>query len=119
MMKLSVSYTKAINKRFARVGVLFQGPFKAKPILDSRHLLQLCRCIHANPVKDGLVSDPSDWPYSNYLEWVGERNAALLDPNFVHSQFAESGSYKDFVADYLRTWHLPEPLLMHLDALGS
>ena len=43
MMKLSVSYTKAINKRFQRVGVLFQGQFQAKPILTSEYLLNLCR----------------------------------------------------------------------------
>ena len=41
MMKLSVSYTKAINKRFQRAGVLFQGQFQAKPILTSYYLLNL------------------------------------------------------------------------------
>jgi hypothetical protein len=32
MMRLGVSYTKAINKRFSRVGALFQGQFQGKPI---------------------------------------------------------------------------------------
>jgi REP element-mobilizing transposase RayT len=41
MMRLSVSYTKAINKRFERVGSLFQGAFQAKPITNSKHLLHL------------------------------------------------------------------------------
>jgi len=50
MMKLSVSYTKAINKRFQRAGVLFQGQFQAKPVLTSPYLLNLCRYIHGNPV---------------------------------------------------------------------
>jgi len=61
MMKLSVSYTKAINKRFQCTGVLFQGQFQAKPILTSSYLLNLCRYIHGNPVKDGLVADISQW----------------------------------------------------------
>ncbi|MFH1185950.1 MAG: hypothetical protein V1755_13065 [Chloroflexota bacterium] len=43
MMRLSVSYTKAINKRFNRVGALFQGAFRAIPIEASDHLLDLCR----------------------------------------------------------------------------
>jgi putative transposase len=68
MMRLSVSYTKAINKRFSRVGSLFQGQFQAKPIETYSHLLNLCVYIHANPVKDGLVALPEDWIYSNYLE---------------------------------------------------
>ena len=65
MMKLSVSYTKAINKRFQRVGVLFQGSFQAKPITTSAYMLNLCRYIHSNPVKDGLVADIAQWQFSN------------------------------------------------------
>ncbi len=68
MMRLSVSYTKAINKRFERVDSLFQGQFQAEPIKAYSHLLNLCVFIHANPVKDGLVALPEDWIYSNYLE---------------------------------------------------
>ena len=60
MMRLSVSYTKAINKRFERVGSLFQRQFQAKPVQNYHHLLNLCVYIHANPVKDGLVPDPAD-----------------------------------------------------------
>ncbi len=48
MMKLSVYYTKAINKKFQRVGVLFQGQFQAKTVVNSTYLLNLCRYIHAN-----------------------------------------------------------------------
>ena len=47
-------------------------------IKHANHLLQLCRYIHSNPVKDGLVADPADWPYSNYLDWIGERNGNCL-----------------------------------------
>ncbi len=119
MMKLSVSYTKAINKRFARVGVLFQGPFQAKPILNSRHLLHLCRYIHANPVKDGLVANPSDWPYSNYLEWIGERDGSLFDPGFARAQFPDPCGYKDFVAGYLQTPDMSEDILGYLGALDA
>ena len=117
MMKLSVSYTKAINKRFARVGVLFQGPFQARPITDSNHLLHLCRYIHANPVKDGLVSGPADWPYSNYLEWIGERDGSLIDIGFVRAQFPDPGGYQDFVADYVRTPNMPQAVMRYVAAL--
>jgi len=119
MMKLSVSYTKAINKRFARVGALFQGPFQARPILDSNHLLHLCRYIHANPVKDGLVPGPADWPYSNYSEWIGEREGSLIDLRFVRAQFADPGGYKDFVADYVRTRCMPDAVMGYVAALEA
>src|SRR5688572_24256980 len=32
MQLLSISYTKAINARYARTGAVFQGAFQAKPI---------------------------------------------------------------------------------------
>ena len=37
MQKFLISYTKAINKRFSRVGSLFQGQFQAKPIQTYSH----------------------------------------------------------------------------------
>ena len=60
MQKFGISYTKAINKRFERVGALFQGQFQGKPVQNYNHLLNLCVYIHANPVKDGLVALPED-----------------------------------------------------------
>ena len=62
MQLLLISYTKAINKRFDRTGALFQGAFHSKPISEYNHLQSLCVYIHANPVKDGLVEYPEDWP---------------------------------------------------------
>jgi len=119
MMKLSVSYTKAINKRFQRAGVLFQGQFQAKPILTSSYLLNLCRYIHGNPVKDGLVADISQWPYSNYLEWVGTREGKLVDKAFVQDNFDTPEEYRMFVFEYLRTRQLPEDIQRYLDSLDT
>jgi putative transposase len=56
------SYTKAYNKMYTHSGTLFEGRFHAKPVQTKSHLLHLCRYIHGNPVKDGLVADPADWP---------------------------------------------------------
>ena len=119
MQKLLISYTKAINKRYERLGALFQGAFQAKPITSSSHLLHLCRYIHANPVKDGLVNDPFDWPYSNYPEWMGEREGNLVDRNFIQTQFPDSEDYKDFVSDYLRTRKIPQDVMECLNALEA
>ena len=117
MMKLSVSYTKAINKRFQRAGVLFQGQFQAKPILTSSYLLNLCRYIHGNPVKDGLVADISQWQYSNYLEWIGERDGKLVDKAFVQDNFDSPDEYRNFVLEYLRTRQLREDVQQYLNSL--
>ena len=117
MMKLSVSYTKAINKKFQRVGVLFQGQFQAKTVVNSTYLLNLCRYIHANPVKDGIVADISQWQYSNYLEWIGERGGTLVNREFIAEYFDSSADYCEFVSDYLKSRQLPEDVRIYLNSL--
>ena len=69
MMKLSVSYTKAINHNFDRVGPLFQGAFQSKPIETSTYLWQLIDYIHLNPVQAGFVKSPEFWLYSSWRSY--------------------------------------------------
>jgi REP element-mobilizing transposase RayT len=102
------SYSKAYNKMYSHSGTLFEGRFRAKVIQTTSHLLHLCRYIHSNPVKDGIVAEPDDWPYSNYLEWIEERQGTLIDRNFVKEQFSHSAEYKKFLSDYLNTLRLPD-----------
>ena len=102
------SYTKACNKMYGHSGTLFEGRFRAKPVQNSSHLLHLCRYIHGNPVKDGLVVDPADWQWSNYLEWVGERNGSLVDREFIERQFNHANEYKNFLFQYLKSRDLPD-----------
>lgn len=117
MMRFSVSYTKAINKRFSRVGALFQGQFQAKPIKTDSHLHNLCVYIHANPVKDGLVALPEDWIYSNYLEWLGQRHGTLVDREFIQEHFGSPAEYQKLVTHFLKTRYLPDDVRSYLNSL--
>ena len=119
MMRLSVSYTKAINKRFGRVGALFQGQFQARDVKKYSHLLNLCVYIHANPVKDGLVADPADWIYSDYLEWLGQRDGSLVDREFIDEHFYSPAEYQALVKDYIKTRALPEEMKTYLHSLEN
>ncbi len=117
MQKLSISYTKAVNRRFGRVGALFQGQFQAKPVIQDHHLINLCVYIHANPVKDGLVVQPEDWEFSNYLEWIGLREGTLVDREFIDAHFGLPGEYKSLVVDYIQTRNLPDDVRKYLQNL--
>ncbi|CAN5343651.1 hypothetical protein BH11PLA2_BH11PLA2_36520 [soil metagenome] len=77
MMKLGVSYGKAMNLKRHRVGACFQGPFQAIEVHADEYLLQLTQYVHWNPVRAGLVAKPDDWPFSNYRDYVGLRNGTL------------------------------------------
>ena len=117
MMRLSVSYTKAINKRFHRVGALFQGQFQGKPIEHYNHLLTLCVYIHANPVKDGLVAMPEDWEFSNYLEWMNLREGTPVNLEFIQDNFGMPAEYKKLVMEYIKLRNLPEDVRKYLQDL--
>jgi len=43
MRRLSISYTKAVNKRYNRVGALFQGQFQAYSLHDRQIIAHLLR----------------------------------------------------------------------------
>mgnify|MGYP006292021495 CR=1 FL=1 len=103
MQKHSISYTKAINQRFDRVGALFQGQFKGKPIEAGGHLQQVCLYIHANPVKDGLAPSPEDWEFSNYQDWIGLREGTLLNRAFITTWIESPEAYRALMKEYLKT----------------
>lgn len=110
MQKFGISYTKAINTRFDRVGSLFQGQFKGKPVQDDCYLRHLCVYIHANPVKDRLVLIPEQWEFSNYLEWMNQRAGTLVNRDFISEYFGTPNQYQALVTEYIqsKTWWTPE-----------
>ena len=77
-MRLSVSYTKAINKRYSRVGPLFQGAFQAKHINQDAYLRRIIEYIHQNPVKGVLVQFPQDREHSSCRIHQGLKDAGNL-----------------------------------------
>lgn len=109
------SYTKAFNKRYGRSGTLFEGRYKAIYVDKDHYLLHLCRYIHANPVKHGVVRRLKKWLYSNYLEWIGARHGTLVDQDFVREHFPVPQAYAQFVLDYLAGVDaLPEGIAAYL-----
>lgn len=108
------SYSKAYNKRYEHSGTLFEGNYRAKPVEAEAYLLHLRRYIHADPVIHGLVDGVADWPYSNYLEWTGERGGTLVDGEFVRAHFPAAGQYRAFVTEWLVDRRLPDTLARYL-----
>ena len=93
------SYVQAVNQQQVRSGTLFEGRAKIKLIHQDNYFLHIPRYIHLNPVKSGLVGKPEDWPYSNYLEFIGLRNGTLFSPDFVSDNFDSPQAYRAFVEE--------------------
>jgi putative transposase len=67
-------YAQWFNRKYGRVGHVFQGRFGSKIIEDGLYLLTPLRYIALNPVEGGLVRQPEDW------RWSSHRATAGLEP---------------------------------------
>jgi len=99
LQAFTLAYVKSINKRYQRVGSLFQGPFESRLVDQNEYLLHLSRYIHLNPVAANLAKNAEDWEFSSYREYVGLRNGALIHPKVILDQLGMDG-YRKFVEDY-------------------
>jgi putative transposase len=66
MHQLGVRYVLYFNQKYQRVGTLWTGRYKAKPITDERYWLTCLRYIEQNPVRAGLVVRPDQYRWSSY-----------------------------------------------------
>jgi hypothetical protein len=98
MQAFSLSYTKAINRRYERCGSLFQGRFRAIEVDSDGYLLHLTRYIHLNPVKAGFVERPEDWEFSSYREYVDLRQGTLPKLEAIRQEVGTADAYRAFVA---------------------
>jgi REP-associated tyrosine transposase len=71
MRILNGSYAQRFNRRYGRVGHVFQGRYGAELIRRHEHLLEIGRYIALNPVRAGLCSRPELWPWSSYRATIG------------------------------------------------
>ena len=110
MQVLQFRYTRYFNKRYGKVGHLFQGRYKAILCERDPYLLELVRYIHLNPVRGGVVEDPGKYPWTGHLSYMGKGKVDLVDKDFVLSQFGKKKSlarrrYRQFVLEGLPMGH--------------
>ena len=71
MQNVSQRYTHWFNKRYDRVGHLFQGRYKAILVDKDAYLSELIRYIHLNPVRANIVTAPIDYLSSSHAAYAG------------------------------------------------
>lgn len=113
MRALITSYSMYFNKRYERVGSLFQGIFKAANVESDEYFLHLSRYIHLNPLGRGASIDEFQW--SSYLYYLGKKEALWLNTKTISDYFNNKNpnlSYKNFVEDSISESSLPDNLLL-------
>lgn len=72
MRRLHGGYAQEFNRRYDRVGHLFQGRYGAVKVDDEEQLATTVAYIATNPVAAGLVERPERWPWSSHRATVGD-----------------------------------------------
>lgn len=104
---IAASYALYFNKKYDRIGHLFQGRFKSILVEKDNYLLELSRYLHLNPVKAGLVKRPEDYIWSSYSIYLGRRRDLLINTKFILDLFSPKKdsdryvAYKQFVEEGL------------------
>lgn len=98
MQRLGSSYVYWYNRKYERVGYLFQDRFLSEPVESDAYLLSVLRYIHQNPVKAGIVTDCSQYVWSSYLAYtVGkEHEAGLTDTELILELSSGVELFKDY-----------------------
>lgn len=99
LQRVMTAYVIYFNRKYRRVGNLFQDRFKAAIILDDSYLLHLSRYIHLNPLS--LGEDINSYLLSSYPNYLGKRKATWVKPDRILSMQL-AGSYEQFVDEYRR-----------------
>ena len=110
MQSLLFRYTRYFNKRYGKVGHLFQGRYKAILCDKDAYLLELVRYIHLNPIRAKVVTDPERYLWTSHLSYLGKVKDGLIEEDFVLGQFGERKSlarrrYRRFLLEELHSGH--------------
>src|SRR3989344_3686990 len=117
MEKLSTGYSMYFNKKYERVGPLFQGRFKGEHVDNDRYLKYLYAYIHLNPVKliepnwkETGIKDKkralkyiSQYYYSSYEDYCGgkRKEAIFFSKNEFPLYFSKTHDFKMYINDWL------------------
>jgi putative transposase len=80
MQWLMTSHVRRYHQHYQSSGHVWQGRFKSFPVQRDEHLLTVLRYVRQNPVRAGLVSTDSDWP------WSSAKRVDLVDPCSVEDR---------------------------------
>jgi putative transposase len=111
MQTLLHRYTHYYNKRYRKVGHLFQGRYKAILCDRDEYLLELIRYIHLNPVRAKLVKTPQAYPWSSHRIYRRGMNSGGVVVEEILAHWSKRRrqavkGYERFVAEGMSQGHM-------------
>lgn len=120
MNSLCTRYTMYFNKKYKRVGSLYQGVYKGVLLENEEHFLHLSRYIHRQslhlqvPQGEALKNLREKYPCS-YYDYIGKRKTEWVHPEEIVSYFSKTNpflSYETFVLESENETNTLHPTLL-------
>jgi REP element-mobilizing transposase RayT len=92
MARLATGYATRFNRKYDRVGHVFQNRFRSDLITSGAHLRALLRYVHQNPVRGGIVGSLEElegYPWTGHAALIGCRSRRFLAVDEVLGWFDE------------------------------
>jgi REP element-mobilizing transposase RayT len=83
--KICTSYAMYLNRKYGRVGHVFQDKFKTVLIETQPQFMWTSAYIHNNPVKDGYANRPSLYKWSSFQDYISDRNLPFIYKDMLNS----------------------------------
>ncbi len=91
MKCINISYAIYFNKKYDRIGHLFQDRFRSEIIDGDRYLLAVIRYVHNNPIKANMVRKLNEYKWSSYNSYINAVSRdGLTDCEFVLGMFSNN-----------------------------
>jgi len=84
MQALGRRYVYYFNHRYKRTGTLWEGRYRSSLVDSEAYLLACMRYIELNPVRAGMVEQPSQYRWSSFHSNARGEASELLDPHPVY-----------------------------------
>ncbi len=99
---LGTRFVRWYNTKYSRSGHLFQDRYYSIPVIKEQQYLATLTYIHNNPVKSALCRYPSEYRWSSFNAFYGQKNP-LVDTSFSYNV---AGS-KDLLLQYFSSASAP------------
>lgn len=104
MQSIVSRYAKIHNKKYKKIGHLFQGRYKSKLISDDHYLLELCYYIHMNPIKAKMCQSLNEYVWSSHHGHMAQIDERWFNTSYlrlvISNHFGGGVTYSDFVESY-------------------
>lgn len=99
---LNSIYSIYFNKKYKRVGHLWQGRFKSYYLYDDEHFWIVAKYIERNPIKANLITNIDLYTYQSFFQWKYKHNYfQLLEDSMIFNMTLQE--YEEYINAEINT----------------